>query len=98
MTLGREADVTVPDTDGAFRARLREFLTAHHPGRPPKDPAERLPWTKAWLATLFDAGYAGPSRPREFGGMELSFADQMIYTEEMARARVPGQLGTGLNI
>ena len=84
--------------DDAFRARLREFFTAHHPGRPPKDPRERLAWTKAWLATLFDAGYAGPSWPREFGGMELSFAHQVIYHEEAARARVPGPLGTGLNI
>src|SRR4029077_19949325 len=86
------------ETDEPFRARLREFFTAHHPGRPPRDPRERLAWTKAWLATLFDAGYAGPSWPREFGGMELPFARQVIYQEEFARARVPGPLGTGLNI
>jgi alkylation response protein AidB-like acyl-CoA dehydrogenase len=30
--------------------------------------------------------------------MELSFAHQVIYHEEAARARVPGPLGTGLNI
>jgi alkylation response protein AidB-like acyl-CoA dehydrogenase len=88
----------VAEPDDAFRARLREFLTAHHPGRPPKDARERLPWTKTWLATLFDHGYAGPSWPREFGGMELPFAHQVIYHEEAARARVPGPLGTGLNI
>jgi len=88
--------VTVEDE--AFRDRLRQFLTGHHPGRPPKDPRERLAWTKAWLATLFDNGYAGPSWPREFGGMELSFAQQVIYHEEVARARVPGPLGTGLGI
>ena len=103
MTLERGSAVTAAETGGrtsdeAFRARLREFFTAHHPGRPPKDPRERLAWTKAWLATLFDAGYAGPSWPREFGGMELSFARQVIYHEEAARARVPGPLGTGLNI
>jgi alkylation response protein AidB-like acyl-CoA dehydrogenase len=69
MTLEREAPAAVaePDDD-VFRARLREFFTACHPGRPPKDPRERLPWTKAWLATLFDRGYAGPRWPREFGG------------------------------
>jgi len=107
MTLERAAAVTAAEPGGpggpggideAFRARLREFFTAHHPGRPPKDPRERLAWTKAWLATLFDAGYAGPGWPREFGGMELPFAHQVIYHEEAARARVPGPLGTGLNI
>jgi alkylation response protein AidB-like acyl-CoA dehydrogenase len=86
------------DTDQAFRARLRQFLADHHPGRPPKDPQERLAWTKSWLAALFDNGYAGPAWPREFGGMELSFARQVIYHEEVARARVPGPLGTGLGI
>lgn len=88
----------MPETDDEFRTRLREFLTEHHPGRRPKDHAERLAWQKAWLATLFDAGYAGPSWPREYGGMALSFARQVIYQEEYAKARVPGPLGTGLGI
>ncbi len=90
--------MSLGEPDDAFRARLREFFTAQHPGRPPKDPGERLAWTRAWLATLFDSGYAGPGWPREFGGMELSFGHQVIYQEEAARARVPGPLGTGLNI
>ncbi|WP_216898441.1 acyl-CoA dehydrogenase family protein [Nocardia alni] len=86
------------DTDERFRARLREFLAERHPGRRPRDPAERLSWQKDWLATLFDAGYAGPSWPVEYGGMGLSFARQVIYHEEYARARVPRPLGTGLGI
>ena len=69
MTAGYRAE-----HDEAFRAGLRDFLAQHHPGRPPKDPRERLAWTKAWLATLFDNGYAGPGWPRESGRMGLSFA------------------------
>src|SRR3954469_13811233 len=84
--------------DDEFRARFREFLTEHHPGRPPQDRAEKLVWQKKWLATLFDAGWAGPSWPREHGGMELDFGKQVIWQEEYARARVPGPLGTGLGI
>jgi alkylation response protein AidB-like acyl-CoA dehydrogenase len=101
MTPHNEAASTAADAaepDHAFRARLREFFAARHPGRPPKDPRERVAWTRAWLATLFDNGYAGPGWPREFGGMELSFARQVIYHEEFARARLPGPLGTGLGI
>ena len=86
------------ETDEEFRARLRAFLTEQHPGRRPTDPAERLAWHKKWLALLYGAGYAGPSWPREYGGMNLSFARQVIYQEEYARARVPGPLGTGLGI
>jgi alkylation response protein AidB-like acyl-CoA dehydrogenase len=98
MTQHNDAVTPVADSDEAFRALLHQFLAEHHPGRPPKDSQERLAWTKAWLAILFDSGYAGPSWPREFGGMELSFARQVIYHEEVARARVPGPLGTGVGI
>lgn len=86
------------EADDHFRARLRAFLADHHPGRAPRDPADRVGWTKGWLATLFDHGYAGPSWPQEVGGMGLTFAHQVIYQEELARARVPGPLGTGLGI
>jgi alkylation response protein AidB-like acyl-CoA dehydrogenase len=86
------------ETDEVFRRRLREFFTAHHPGRPPKDSGERNAWQKAWNATLFDAGLAGPSWPRVYGGMDLSFDRQVIYQEEFARARVPGPMGTGVGI
>jgi len=86
------------ETDDEFRVRLRTFLAEHHPGRRPENHAERTTWQKTWLATLFDAGYAGPSWPREYGGMNLSFARQVIYQEEYAKARVPGPLGTGLGI
>jgi alkylation response protein AidB-like acyl-CoA dehydrogenase len=97
MTLAATPDTTT-ETDEEFRARLRAFLTDHHPGKPPRGAAERLAWQKAWLATLFDGGYAGPSWPREFGGMDLPFAQQVIYQEEYSRARVPGPLATGVGI
>jgi len=86
----------VPDEE--FRTRFRSFLTDNHPGRPPKEPTERLAWQKAWLSALYDASWAGPSWPREHGGMDLDFGKQVIWQEEYARARVPGPLGTGLGI
>ncbi|TAM64463.1 acyl-CoA dehydrogenase family protein [Mycobacterium sp.] len=92
------AQAAASDSDKEFRAALRSWLTDHHPGKRPKDPAERLAWQKAWLAKLYDAGFAGPGWPREYGGMDLPFARQIIYQEEYARARVPGPLGTGLGI
>jgi alkylation response protein AidB-like acyl-CoA dehydrogenase len=86
------------ETDEEFRARLRAFLTDNHPGKRPRDITERRAWHKAWLARLFDAGFAGPSFPRAYGGMDLPFARQVIYQEEYNRARVPGPQGTGLGI
>jgi alkylation response protein AidB-like acyl-CoA dehydrogenase len=81
-----------------FRERLRSFLSTHDQGRRPADPAARFAWARAWQATLFDHGYAGPSWPREVGGMDLPFAQQVVYQEELARARVPAPVGTGLGI
>ncbi|MCW2717867.1 acyl-CoA dehydrogenase family protein [Pseudonocardia sp.] len=89
---------TVTETDEEFRARFRAFLVAHHPGRRPRGDTEQRAWQKAWLATLFDGGFAGPSWPREYGGMALDFPRQVIYQEEHARARLPGPQGTGLGI
>ena len=94
----RSSETSDAETDDVFRARLRTFLTDHHPGRRPTDPDKQLPWQKGWLATLFDAGFAGPAWPREYGGMDLSFSKQVVYQEEYARARVPGPLATGLGI
>ncbi|MBX6391566.1 MAG: acyl-CoA dehydrogenase family protein [Frankia sp.] len=85
-------------TDEEFRAILRNFLATHSPGPRPRDPAARVEWTRAWQNILYDHGYAGPSFPREVGGMDLPFSRQVIYREELARARVPGPLGTGLGI
>ena len=79
------ADLT-PDQ---LAAELRAFLAAHHPGRLPRDPDERLAFQKAWQALLFDSGWAAPGWPQESGGMGLPLPLQAVYHREMALARVP---------
>jgi alkylation response protein AidB-like acyl-CoA dehydrogenase len=83
---------------GSFRTELREFLRAADGGRPPKDPISRLAWQRAWCARLADGGWAGPTWPRSCGGLELDISEQLIYAEELARARVPSHPGTGFLI
>jgi len=86
------------ESDDEFRARLRDFLSQHRPGSAPRARAERVAWHKAFLADLYDHGFAAPSWPTEVGGMDLPFARQVIHAEEMARAKAPGYLGTGVFI
>jgi alkylation response protein AidB-like acyl-CoA dehydrogenase len=43
---------------------------------------------RAWNATLFDAGWAAPAWPSEFGGRDASIEEQLDYNEAMAG--VPG--------
>jgi len=84
--------------DESFRDDLRAFLAAHGPGKPPKGSAERLEFQRAWAVTKFENGWAGPGWPKEFGGMDLPFSQQVVYQDEMARARVPAHPGTGVNM
>lgn len=85
------------DEDEAFRLELRAFLAAHDQGPAPRG-AERLGWQRRWQAILVDEGWAGPGWPKDAGGMELPFSRQVVYHQEIARARVPGPPGTGVQI
>ena len=78
------------------RRRLREFVAANPPpdlrgvGKP-----ERIAGQRAWAATMYDNGLAGPAWPREYGGMALTFADQVAYYDELATLSVPQHPGNG---
>jgi alkylation response protein AidB-like acyl-CoA dehydrogenase len=79
-----------------FRDEVRSFLRANDPGPPPKDLGERLQWQRNWAALLVDAGFAAPSWPKRWGGMELPLAEQVIYHEEFAKVRRPTHPGLGI--
>jgi len=84
------------DADQGLRRRIREFVAAH----PPPDIRglardARTTQMQAWAATLYDNGFAGPAWPREFGGMELGFAEQVAYHDEFAKFHAPGHPGNG---
>ena len=81
-----------------FRQQLREAFAAANPGKPGASAEERRQWVREYHGKLMDMRANGPSWPREYGGMDLPFEKQVIYAEESAKARVPGQLGTGYSI
>jgi alkylation response protein AidB-like acyl-CoA dehydrogenase len=79
--------------DDEFRALVRAFLTEHHPPEL-RNPLKRLHRAEAqpWYDVLSRAGWVAPAWPREYGGMGLSAAKQLIYMDEFERfgaARVP---------
>lgn len=80
-----------------FRRRLRNWLHAELPrwreqrGASENDASEhaaRLEWER----TVFEAGWAGPSWPEEYGGLGLSVMEQLLYYEEMAAADAPEEV------
>jgi alkylation response protein AidB-like acyl-CoA dehydrogenase len=74
----------------AFRAEVRAWLEAHRPRaqRPYAGQAMRE-FDLAWQRAQYDAGWAGVSWPRAFGGRGASLMEQLIWHEEYARAGAP---------
>ena len=92
-------------TQAAFRAEVREFLTAHASPiskRPSLNAmshdahseAETLHVKKsqAWQAMLFDNGWAGITWPTAYGGRGQTSVEQMIFNQELAGFDVPGSV------
>src|SRR5436190_1813987 len=42
--------------------------------------------------------FAAPSWPREWGGMDLPLADQVVYHEEFAKVKRPPHPGPGISV
>jgi alkylation response protein AidB-like acyl-CoA dehydrogenase len=84
-------DLTFSARETAFRDELRGWLADNHPGEPPGDRGEdaTYAWRRDWQRRLYDAGWAAPNWPREYGGRGASLTEQAIYFEELGRARTP---------
>lgn len=91
----------------AFRLEVRDWLAKNLPpgyGRPgyrgPGDPAERIREAKAWQRKLFDGGWAGLAWPVEHGGRGAGIFEQLVWSEEYARAWAPDliMLAVGMDL
>ena len=82
--------------EAAFRASLRSWLETNVP----EELRGFRGWTdraadlgRGWSRALFDAGYAGLTWPKEYGGAGLAWSYQATYLEELARAEAPQHMG-----
>lgn len=89
----------------AFRLELRSWLARNIPSELRPGHAAHLPEAarverlRAWQAKLAQARWVGITWPVEYGGRGASIPEQIVYTEEMARAGAPeviGHLGIGI--
>jgi alkylation response protein AidB-like acyl-CoA dehydrogenase len=87
-----------PD-QAAYRARVRKWLEDHRSEAPVlsgpnalKDEDEIIAARRAWQGKLAEAGLAGVTWPKEFGGQGLGPIEQVIVGQEIRRAGVPGIL------
>jgi alkylation response protein AidB-like acyl-CoA dehydrogenase len=84
-------DLTFDDSENAFREELRGWLAENPPAPEPASGGEdaHYAWRRDWQRRLYDAGWAAPAWPSEYGGRGASLTESAIYFEELGRARVP---------
>jgi alkylation response protein AidB-like acyl-CoA dehydrogenase len=80
----------------AFRLEVRKWLADNLPPgfdtpgyRGPEDAQERIAFAKRWQRQLYDGGWAGLAWPKEYGGRGAGIMEQLVYSEEYARAWAP---------
>jgi alkylation response protein AidB-like acyl-CoA dehydrogenase len=93
--------VDLDDTpeQAAYRAQVRSWLEEHKSEAPVlsgpgalEDEAEIIAARRAWQGKLAEAGLAGVTWPKEYGGQGMGPIEQVICNQEIARAKVPGIL------
>ena len=83
----------------AYRAQVRGWLDEHK-GEAPilqgegalEDEDEIIAARRVWQGKLAEAGLAGVTWPKEYGGQGLGPIEQVICNQEIGRAKVPGIL------
>lgn len=72
--------------DDSFRLVVRRWIEANYPPEL-RNPPKRLHWAenKVWYMKLAERGWLCPGWPREYGGMGISSAKQIIMVEELER-------------
>ncbi len=88
-------DLRLTPEEEKFRDECRAWLVDNVP--PPfegnslneENNAEALAYLKAWQKKVFDAGWAGISWSKEYGGRGATLIEQAIFQEEWARASAP---------
>jgi alkylation response protein AidB-like acyl-CoA dehydrogenase len=88
-------DLRYANDDHTFRASAREWLSANVPreSRPAHGPGAAQ-FDRDWQRKLFDNGWAGVAWPKEHDGLGLSGLQQVIWYEELARAKAPHYINT----
>jgi alkylation response protein AidB-like acyl-CoA dehydrogenase len=79
-----------------YREKVRAWLEAHKDEAPPRsgssEDSSYVDARRAWQRKLAEAGLAGVTWPRDYGGQGLGPIEQVITNQEISRADVPGIL------
>jgi alkylation response protein AidB-like acyl-CoA dehydrogenase len=83
--------------EAQFRSALRAWIDENLPPdkRGGRGGAQRFedPFLREWSRKLYEAGYAGLTWPKEYGGVGAPYSFQAIVYEELAAAQAPPHVG-----
>src|SRR5579859_1149013 len=87
-------DLNLTASEKQFRDELAAWLKANVPTdweqRRLRDSMhDRFQFLRAWQKRVFEAGWAGVSWPKAYGGRGATLMEQVIFTQEMAKAAAP---------
>ena len=91
-------DLSDTPEQAAYRARVREWVEAHASEAPPATGSSEdeayIDARRRWQGRLAQAGLAGVTWPKEYGGQGLGPIEHVIVGQELGRLSVPGILDT----
>jgi alkylation response protein AidB-like acyl-CoA dehydrogenase len=98
-------DLSYTPAEERFRDEVRSWLAANlsedRDRLSDSDPENMDRWMeylKKWQRKLFDDGWSGISWPKEYGGRGATIIEELIFTEEMARAKAPNLMNVSIGM
>jgi alkylation response protein AidB-like acyl-CoA dehydrogenase len=89
-------DLNDTPEQASYRQEVRTWLEANKSQAPPRsgsyEDTAYIDSRRAWQRRLAEAGLAGVTWPREYGGRGLGPIEQVTVNQEISRAEVPGIL------
>jgi alkylation response protein AidB-like acyl-CoA dehydrogenase len=83
-------DLSLSPAETEFRDEVRTWLEENHPGPEPEAGLEEvMAFRTEWQGKLHEAGWAGISWPKEYGGRGATLIEQAIFVGEAARQEAP---------
>jgi alkylation response protein AidB-like acyl-CoA dehydrogenase len=89
-------DLNDTPEEAAYREQTRSWLQAHKSEAPPRsgssEDSEYINARRGWQRKLAEAGLAGVTWPKEYGGQGLGPIEQVTVNQEISKAGAPGIL------
>ena len=83
-------DLTLSPSEEEFRDEVRAWLQENHPGPEPEAGLDEvMAFRREWQLKLHEAGWAGISWPKEYGGRGATMIEQAIFAAEASRQEAP---------